>query len=155
MEDQPARSGPRRFLKDPLHVYRPASLAGLALAVGSGLSLAWLEGGAQALALGMCWLGLLPLALLHGWGRALFIEHGVGIRRALGECVAGWLLALSACAALSLDGAGMGGTLVTLLLGLALYLAVFRALSAGAGLLLGRGVGYMSRRLQGMEDDSW
>ena len=140
---------------DPVRVSGPATIVGLGLAVLSSLSLALLDGGAQALALGICWLLIVPASLLRGWGMAFFLEHGRGRRRALVELVVGALVALVACAFLSFRSGTATGTVYMIIFGLALYVAVFGSLAAGVGIGLGRGGDYMARKIQEVDDESW
>ena len=125
------------------------------MALLSSLSLALLDGGAQALILGLSWLLILPASLLRGWGMAFFIEYGKGVRRALIELVGGALLALLACALLSYGGGGSARRVFMIIFGLAMYVAVFGSLAAGVGLGLGRGGDYMARKIQDVDDEGW
>ena len=142
-------------LRDPIHVKGPATVAGLILALVSGLALAYLDGGVQAAVLGLCWLLIVPASILRGWGMAFFIEHGRGVRRALLELIGGGLFALVACALLSIDGNGVGGAVSIFIFGLVLYGAIFGSLAAGVGLGIGRGGDYMARRIQEADDEGW
>lgn len=149
----PRRS--RLGLSDPVRARRPANIIGLSLAIVSAVSLAFFDGGVQALALGISWLLLIPTALLLGWATAFFVEHGVGVRRAVAELCVGVLAALGACVTLSVRDGGGAGTIVTLLAGFVLYGAVFRALASGLALGIGRGGQYLGQRIQHVDDDGW
>jgi hypothetical protein len=155
MDDGAPGGGLSQLLRDPVRVRKPANLTGLILAALSSLSFVFLDDGAQELALGICWLMMFPVALLHGWATAFFLEHGIGVRRAAAELVVGTLIALTACALLTFRGEGTSGLVVELASSLALYAAVFRALSAGVGLGVGRGAGYLGKRVQDVDDAGW
>lgn len=156
MDDFSSRSGLLRKLTDPVNVRRPAEVAGLVLSVASGIGFAALEGGAQALVLGACWLAMVPAALLYGWGLSFFIEHGRGLRRAILELIGGGLMALVSCGVLAYAGGGGAlETIIGLVSGTLLYLAIFRTLGSGVGLGLGRGAGYLGHRIQQMDDEGW
>ncbi len=106
MDDRSAGGGHFQFLRDPVRARKPANLAGLILAALSGLSFVFLNDGARELALGIFWLMMFPVALVHGWAIAFFLEHGIGLRRAVAELVVGTLIALTACALLTFRGEG-------------------------------------------------
>lgn len=157
MDDRSPFDRLRLFLTDPVRIRRPAEVVGTLLAVASGIGFATLDGGAQAFVLGLSWLAMVPAALLYGWGLSFFLEYGRGLRRAVLELVGGALVALLACTLLAyadMDG-GTLATVVGLVSGTLLYLAIFRTLGAGVGLGLGRGSGYLGGRIQDIDDEGW
>lgn len=155
MDDRRSSILSRIGLDDPVSARRPANIVGLLLAITSGLSLAFLDGASQALVLAAAWLLLIPTALLLGWASAFFIEHGVGVRRAVAELCAGALAALGACALLSVQPDGILASTIVAVAGAILYGSVFRSLAAGVALGLGRGAQYLARRIQNVDDEGW
>jgi hypothetical protein len=155
MDDSNSGLLSRLRLTDPVRARRPANVVGLVLAFASGLSLAFLDGGSRALVLAVAWLLLIPTALVLGWAAAFFIEHGVGVRRAVAELCAGSLAGIGSCALLSVQPDDVVTTIVVALAGIILYGSVFRALAAGVALGLGRGGQYLARRIQSVDDDGW
>ena len=145
-----------RVIRDPVRLRRPASYVGAMLSIVSGVLYVGITNTWAALFYGMTWLGLLPVAVLLGYGNAFFIQHGRGVLRAAIELISGIVAALSACAMLSTSAIGrdtVTGEAGTVLVAALLYLAVFRGLAAGVGLGYGRGAGYLGARIQDVDDD--
>lgn len=146
-----------RLLGDPVRVRRPASVAGLILAALSGASYLLLGAGWLALLYGLTWLALPFAAGVLGYGKAFFVQHGVGARRALVETILGLLGAILSCVLLALFDADDGWLERLSVAGLAalLYLAAFRGLAGGVALALGRGLDYAGQRILELDDEGW
>ena len=146
-----------KLLSDPPRLRRAGRLLGDCGALLSGLAYLTLGSGLSALAYGLTWLALPVVAGLAGYGDAFFVQHGVGIRRAVLELIVGVLGLLVACVVLSLvdaDG-GIVEQIAAVALAAALYFAAFRGLAAGVALGLGRGLDYAGRRIDELDDEGW
>jgi hypothetical protein len=147
-----------RLLSDPVRLRR-ASRIGLLL-TASLASLAWaLEPGPlRSLLVAVGWIFVPIVAAGLGLGDAFFIEHGRGTRRAILAIVAGTVVMLAGCGLLAsidtTDATTARRALAGIVYGL-FYGAVILVLGAFIALLIGRGSGYVSRKIQEVDDDGW
>lgn len=147
-----------RALRDPVRLRRGSWIAALIVSLGGGVAgSGWeavdsIDGPLMALV----WLLAPAVAAGIGIGDAFFLRHGVGQRRATITLTLSTLAAVLSCVVLAVVS---GFENRPLLLSGALYftltLAVISWLATGIGLGVGRGTGYLSRRIQNVDDRGW
>jgi hypothetical protein len=160
---EPSDTAPRaswlaRLTDKPAHLRRNAWLATGLIAVIGGLGYA---AGAHTWArwtAALTWVALPFLALAIALGEAFFVRHGRGGRRLASTALAGGLVALGACGALAISGE-IADKLSPNVVQASLYALLFAALvgliSAVLALGIGRGEGYLSRKIQAVDDEGW
>jgi hypothetical protein len=98
------------------------------------------------------------LAVAIALGESCLVRHGQGVRRLAQTPVAGGLAALGACAALA-SLSELADKLSSNVLEAVLYALLFAALvgviAALLALAIGRGEGYLSRKIQAVDDEGW
>jgi hypothetical protein len=160
---EPSDPAPRaarwaRLTQNPARLRGRAWLVTVLIAVVGGVGYA---AGASSWArwlVALSWVAMPFLAVAIALGEAFFVRHGRGGRRLALTALAGGLAALGACGALAISGE-IADTLSPNVTQAALYALMFAALvgliSAVLALGIGRGEGYLSRRIQAVDDDGW
>lgn len=147
----------RRVVSDPLRLRRYAR-ATLALATLASAFGWWLFAGtARSLLLAVGWIILPFIAVGIAAGDAFFIEHGRGVRRAVLTLALGALVGIASCALINSvsTGAGSRSALAEGCAYALLYAAATLCLAAALALAIGRGAGYVARRIQQVDDEGW
>jgi hypothetical protein len=155
---QPRTSLLARLTANPVVLRRRARLTTVVVALLSGLSYGFGNGGWPGIVLGLTWVAMPFLALGIALGDAFFVRHGRGVRRAALTALAGGVTALGACGALAsvLDGAAaLGRDSGVAALYALLYGASVALLAALLALGIGRGEGYLARKIQAVDDEGW
>lgn len=147
-----------RALRDPVRLRCWSWLAALVVSLGGGVAgSGWdavdvIDGPLMALV----WLVAPVVAAGIGIGDAFFLRHGVGQRRAMVTMTLSTLVAVLSCVVLAaISGVEERPVLLSGALYLALTLAVIGWLAAGIGLGVGRGTGYLARKIQNVDDRGW
>ncbi len=147
-----------RVLRDPVRLRRRSWLAALVVSLGGGLagsSWAAVEPFAGLLMV-FVWLLVPVVAAGIGIGDAFFLRHGIGQRRVTLTLLLSTLVALVSCVALAaVSGAESEQVLLSGALYALLTLAVISWLGAAIGLGAGRSGGYLSRKIQDVDDTGW
>jgi hypothetical protein len=106
----------------------------------------------------LTWVALPLLAVAIALGESFLVRHGQGVRRLAQTAVAGGLAAMGACAALA-SLSELADKLSSNVLEAVLYALLFAALvgviAALLALAIGRGEGYLSRKIQAVDDEGW
>lgn len=155
----PGRSSRLRgVLDDPVRLRRRAWLASLAVALVGGWAYGFGRSAGAALLLALTWVAMPFLAAGAGLGDAFFVRHGRGRRRVAATAALGVVLALTGCASLASIADGPRSTTRELArcgaYG-AMFLALIAALAAVIALAVGRGEGYLARKIQAVDDEGW
>lgn len=148
-----------RLLRDPVRLRRRSWLLACLVGVLGALAGSGWSGveSVSSVLMALAWL-LVPLVAAGiGLGDAFFLQHGLGQRRILLTLVGASLVAVASCVVLAVvTGAE---TSEEMLLSAALYwlliMAVVIWLAAFVGLGVGRGGGYLSRKIQNVDDTGW
>lgn len=147
-----------RVLRDPVRLRRRSWLAALAVSLGGGVAgsgWAGVESFAGIL-MALVWLLVPVVATGIGMGDAFFLQHGIGQRRVTITLALSTLAALVSCVVLAaVSGSENQHELLSGALYLLLTLAVIIWLAAVIGLGVGRSGGYLSRRIQNVDDRGW
>lgn len=161
MEDESHSAQPESrlalLLSNPLRLRR---LALTAAAVATSISaIAWgvLDLPGRSLILALCWIALLPIAVALGIADGFFIEHGRGLRRVLLTIISGTFVTLLSCIFLAVidETASAGARIIGALAYALCYAAILLSLGGILGIAIGRGGGYLARRIQQVDDDGW
>jgi hypothetical protein len=147
-----------RVLRDPVRLRRGAWLAALAVSLGGGVAgSGWTAVGSfAAILMALVWLLVPVVATGIGMGDAFFLRHGIGQRRVTIRLVLSTVAALVICVVLAVvSGPENQQELLSGALYLLLTLAVISWLAAVIGLGVGRSDGYLSRRIQNVDDRGW
>ena len=147
-----------RLLQDPVKLRRRARVGAVVVALLSGIAGSGVLGsGALSASLtGLAWLLVPVVAVGIGMGDAFFLRHGVGDRRVAWTLLLGFVIAVSSCVILAVANASdsawsvLSGTLYFLLV-----IGVVGVLSAGIAIAAGKAGGYLSRRIQSVDDTHW
>jgi hypothetical protein len=146
-----------RVPRDPVALRRPAWLATLLVAIVGGVGYGR-GGGLGELLLAAGWTTMPFLALGVAVGDAFFLRHGRGLRRVLLRASGALVVVLGGCLALSVLPTG-AGSLVRRVASGALYAVLFFAIvtliAALLAVAIGRGEGYLSRKIQAVDDEGW
>jgi hypothetical protein len=147
-----------RLLRDPVKLRRNARILSILVALvaaiaGSG----WLTSSVLASTLtALAWLFVPVMAAGIGTGDAFFLRHGVGERRVALTALLGVVFAIFACALLAVIGTADESTpLLAGALHFVLVIAVIGVLASILAVAIGRGGGYLSRRIQDVDDAGW
>jgi hypothetical protein len=160
---EPDAAAPRpsrlaRLTDDPARLRRRAWLATGLVAVIGGVGYAAGFGGWARWTVALTWLALPFLALAIALGEAFFVRHGRGGRRLALTALAGGLVALGACGALAISDEiadSLSSDVVQAVLYALLFAALVGLISALLALGIGRGEGYLSRKIQAVDDEGW
>ncbi|CAN5262109.1 MAG: hypothetical protein H0V47_01125 [Chloroflexia bacterium] len=147
-----------RVLRDPVRLRRGAWLAALAVSLGGGVAgSGWAAVGSfAAILMALVWLLVPVVATGIGMGDAFFLRHGIGQRRVTIMLVLSTVAALVSCVVLAVASRPESQQeLLSGALYLLLTLAVISWLAAVIGLGVGRSDGYLSRRIQNVDDRGW
>ncbi|CAN5507502.1 hypothetical protein BH20CHL1_BH20CHL1_08170 [soil metagenome] len=147
-----------RVLRDPVRLRRGAWLAALAVSLGGGVAgSGWAAVGSfAAILMALVWLLVPVVATGIGMGDAFFLRHGIGQRRVTIMLVLSTVAALVICVVLAVVSRPENQQeLLSGALYLLLTLAVISWLAAVIGLGVGRSDGYLSRRIQNVDDRGW
>lgn len=102
------------------------------------------------------WL-LVPVAAAGiGIGDAFFLRHGIGDRRVAWTLLLGFLVAMSSCVILAaITTSGEGFQIVPAAMYFLLVLGMIGVLGSGIAIAAGKAGGYLSRRIQDVDDSGW
>lgn len=156
--DEDSRSLVSRLVSDPVSLRRRSRIGALAVGLVGGLAgSGWLLSGTASSALmALAWLFAPFVAAGIGIGDAFFLRHGVGQRRVMLTLVASILAGLTSCLVLAaLSGDEDSRLLFAGLLYFVLIIAVIAGLASIVGIGIGRGEGYLSRKVQDVDDTGW
>lgn len=147
-----------RLTQDPVRLRRWARIAAVLVgAVGGLAGSGWnAVGGFAGVLMAGVWL-LVPLVATGiGIGDAFFLRHGTGRRRVGLTLAASTLVAVMSCATLAaVSGAENEQPLLSGILYFFLTAAVINWLAASIGIAVGRSEGYLSRKIQNVDDRGW
>jgi hypothetical protein len=157
-EDPPAASRLGRLVSDPVRLRRYTRIALVPATLIAGA--AWgLPGDTwTTLLIAVTWIAAPLLAAGIGFGEAFFVSHGSGRRRALLTAIAGVTLVLLGCIGVSAihESSPSGARAAADGAAYALFYAVvILTLATLIGLAVGRGAGYVARRIQQTDDEGW
>jgi hypothetical protein len=154
----PGSSRLRRLTANPANLRRRAWLATGLVALLGGAGYAAGDRTWARWAVALPWLALPFLALAIALGEAFFVRHGRGGRRLALTALAGGMVGIGACGLLATTDA-IADRVSSKLIQATLYALLFAALvgliSAVLALGIGRGEGYLSRKIQAVDDDGW
>lgn len=147
-----------RLVQNPVRLRTRSRVLALALALVSGVAGGGLlgSGALPSILTAVVWL-LVPVAAAGiGIGDAFFLRHGIGDRRVAWTALLGFLVALSSCVVLAVivnasdsNQFVVGGLYVLLVLGMTGVLA------SGIAIAAGKAGGYLSRKIQDVDDTGW
>lgn len=147
-----------RLLQDPVKLRRRSRIAALGVALLSGIA------GSGVLASGplssaltaLAWLLVPVVAAGIGAGDAFFLRHGVGDRRVAWTLLLGFVVALTSCVVLAvINTSDTGRSVLAGALYFLLVIGIIGVLSAGIAIAVGKAGGYLSRRIQDVDDTNW
>ena len=147
-----------RMLRDPVRLRRRSWLVALAVSVGAGVAgSGWSAVASFAgILMALVWLLVPAVATGIGIGDAFFLRHGIGQRRVMLMLTVSTLAAVLSCVVLAaVAGSEDQQELLSGALYALLTLAVISWLGSVIGLGTGRGRGYLSRRIQDVDDRGW
>lgn len=147
-----------RLLQDPVKLRRRCRIAALGVALLAGLAGSGVlgSGSLSAALMALTWLLVPVVAAGNGSGDAFFLRHGVGDRRVAWTLLLGFLVALTSCVVLAvINTSGTGGSVLAGGLHFLLVLGIIGVLSAGIAIAVGKAGGYLSRRIQDVDDTNW
>ena len=147
-----------RLTANPVRLRGRAWLATALVSMLGGVSYGFGAGSWATVVVGVTWVAMPFLALGIALGDAFFVRHGRAGRRLTLTGLAAVAVALGTCGALasimdaadSMGRSGFVAALYTLLFG-----AVAALVAALLALGIGRGEGYLSRKIQAVDDDGW
>jgi len=147
-----------RLLQNPATLRRRSRLAAvvvaaLAAVAGGG----WISSGALSGSLtAIVWL-LVPLVAVGiGIGDAFFLRYGIGERRVAVTALLGLVVAIAGCAVLAvINTSGERSSWLAAVLYFLLVAGTIAVLASGIAIAAGRGSGYLSRRIQDVDDTGW
>jgi hypothetical protein len=128
-------------------------VAALSAVAGGG----WIGSGTLSGSLtALVWL-LVPLVAVGiGMGDAFFLRYGIGERRVALSGLIGLIVAVTGCAVLAvINTSGDGSSWLAGALYFLLVAGTIAVLSSGIAIAAGRGSGYLSRRIQDVDDAGW
>lgn len=147
----------RRLIDDPLVARRWGwrLLAVGLLCVAGGQLLG--DGFAGGMLTALAWIVVPVIAFAIGYGEAFFLQYGRGQRRVLLLIITGALTSLVSCVVVSSVAGGENGVgqWVNLTGSLILYGGIVAGLSGLVALGIGRGSGYVTRKIDDMRSDDW
>jgi hypothetical protein len=128
-------------------------VATLAALAGSG----WLGSGTVSSSLtALVWLMVPLVAIGIGLGDAFFLRHGVGERRVAWTALLGLVIAIAGCAVLAVINTSDDGSVwIRGALYFLLVAGTIAVLASGIAIAAGRGTGYLSRRINDVDDTGW
>ena len=147
-----------RLVRDPVALRRRCRVAALAVGLaGAVAGSGWLLSSAASSGLmALSWLFAPLVAVGIGIGDAFFLRHGIGQRRVLLTLLLSVLAGLVSCAVLAgIAGDDSSSALLSGVLYFVLILAVISGLASMIGIGVGRGEGYLSRKVQDVDDTGW
>lgn len=147
-----------RLMNDPVKLRRRSRFLAIVVALATAVAgSGWLPSSTAAAVLtAFAWLFVPVAAAGIGVGDAFFLRHGIGERRVALTALLGVVFAIVACAVLALVATGDDGRpILSGALYFLLVVAVIGVLSAVLAVAVGRGAGYLSRRIQDVDDTGW
>lgn len=147
-----------RLVQNPVRLRARSRVLALLLALVSGAAGSGLLGSGvlPSMMTAILWLMVPVAAAGIGIGDAFFLRHGVGHRRVAWTALLGFLVAMSSCVILAaISNSGEGFQLVPGALYFMLVLGMIGVLGSGIAIASGKAGGYLSRRIQDVDDSGW
>lgn len=147
-----------RVLADPVRLRRYGRAGLLTGALGIAVAELLPTGFLSGMLIALMWVIVPLIALAIGVGDAFFIQHGRGRKRVIMSLIGAMVVALAACVILSgitEESQDHAGQIVSIAANMLLYVAIIGGLAALISLGIGRGSGYVARRIDAMSREDW